>query len=167
MTGKTQHDSETLATGQQVITAVALIHHDFDGVTKVFMPRRAATKKFLPDVFELVGGHVDYGEDIVAALKREAFEEIGMRISVGDPFGCFTYTNEIKQSHSIEVLYFAEFLDPIDQIKLDPADHSEYAWVSEAELESIYTKNKGADDAEFGQIRRGFALLTGARLKVS
>lgn len=166
MTGKTQHDSETLAAGQQVITAVAFIHHDFDGVTKVFMPRRAATKKFLPGVFELIGGHVDYGEDLVTGLKREALEEIGMHISVGDPFGCFTYTNEIKQSHSIEVLYFAEFIDPIDQIKLDPADHSEYAWVSEAELESVYANNKGADDAEFQQIRRGFALLAGARLSV-
>lgn len=166
MTGKTQHDSETLATGQQVITAVAFIHHDFDGTPKVFMPRRAATKKFLPGVFELVGGHVDYGEDIVTGLKREALEEIGMRISVGDPFGCFTYTNEIKQSHSIEVIYFAEFIDPIEQIKLDPADHSEYVWVSEAELSSVYANNKGADDAEFQHIRRGFALLGGASLNV-
>jgi 8-oxo-dGTP pyrophosphatase MutT (NUDIX family) len=166
MSDKTQHDSETLATGQQVITAVAFIHHDFDGITKVFMPRRADTKKFLPGVFELVGGHIDYGEDVVTGLKREAFEEIGMRISVGDLFGCFTYTNEIKQSHSIEVLYFAEFIDPIEQVKLDAADHSEYAWVSEAELDSVYTNNKGADDLEFQQVRRGFALLAGASLNV-
>src|SRR5690242_17507064 len=114
------HDSETLADGQQVITACALIHHNFDGVKKVFMPKRAAIKKFLPDVFELPGGHIDYGEDIVVGLAREIKEELGMNVSIGDPFACFAYVNDIKRSHSIEVIYFAEFTDPIENITLDP-----------------------------------------------
>ncbi len=53
---KMAHDSETQAYGEQVITACAFIHHSFDGVTKVFLPKRAATKKFLPGVHELPGG---------------------------------------------------------------------------------------------------------------
>lgn len=110
---KTQHDSETLAEGKQVMTACAFIHRNFDGVEKVFLPKRAATKKFLPSVFEMPGGHIDYGEDIVAGLKREIQEEFGMETSIGDPFGCFTYTNDVKQSHSIEVIYFAEFTSPL------------------------------------------------------
>ena len=61
---KVEHDSETLAEGQQVITAVAFIHAKFDGVTKVFLPKRADTKKFLPGVFELLGGHIDFGEEL-------------------------------------------------------------------------------------------------------
>ncbi|MDX9914065.1 MAG: hypothetical protein RBS77_05815 [Candidatus Moranbacteria bacterium] len=56
------HDSETLAHGQQVITACAFIYHDFDGVTKVFLPKRAATKKFLPSVYELPGGILTMGK---------------------------------------------------------------------------------------------------------
>lgn len=158
---KTQHDSETLAEGQQVITACAFIHHNFDGVEKVFMPRRAATKKFLPDVFELPGGHIDFGEDMVEGLRREVNEEFGMHVMVGDPFGCFTYTNDIKRSHSIEVIYFAEFTDPIENIKLDLADHSEYVWVSRVELEKVYSDKKGADDIEYQMVRKGFALLEG------
>jgi ADP-ribose pyrophosphatase YjhB (NUDIX family) len=70
------HDSETLAVGQQVITACAFIHQQFDGVEKVFLPRRALTKKFLPGVFELPGGHIDFGEDIVVGLKREIMESL-------------------------------------------------------------------------------------------
>ena len=72
---KVLHDSEVLAEGQQVIVAAAFISHKFDGVTKVFLPKRAATKKFLPNVFELPGGHIDFGEDIETGLKREIFEE--------------------------------------------------------------------------------------------
>jgi 8-oxo-dGTP diphosphatase len=143
---KVSHDSETAAHGQQVITACAVIHHDFGGVQKVFMPKRAAAKKFLPNIFEIPGGHIDYGEDIVAGLKREIFEEFGMTISVGDPFASFTYTNPIKGSHSIEVIYFAEFTDPLKNIQLHPDDHSEYQWIAETEIDQIVDNNKGVDD---------------------
>lgn len=162
---KTAHDSEILADGQQVFTAVAFIHHEFDGVQKVFLPKRAATKKFLPDVFELPGGHIDFGEDIVAGLVREVNEEFGMSIAVGDPFAVFTYTNDIKRSHSIEVVYFAQFTDPITNIVLDPSDHSEYVWLAEDELSQAYTNQKGADDIEIQAIKKGFALLNGKRLE--
>src|SRR6266566_5216805 len=72
---KTSHDSETPAHGQQVITACVFIHHNFDGIEKLFWPKRADTKKFLPGVYELPGGHIDFGEDITAGLKREIQEE--------------------------------------------------------------------------------------------
>jgi 8-oxo-dGTP diphosphatase len=158
------HDSETLAEGQQVITACALIHHNFDGVEKVFLAKRAATKKFLPDVFEFPGGHIDYGEDMVEGLSREIQEELGMRVAIGDPFACFTYLNEIKRSHSIEVIYFGQFTDPIENIKINPEDHSEYIWIAKDELPNIFTDQKGADDTEFIHLKRGFELLESGSL---
>lgn len=158
------HDSETLAEGQQVITAVAFIHKQIDGAEKVFLPRRAATKKFLPNVFELPGGHIDYGEDLVSGLKREIGEEFGLQVNVGDPFAAFTYVNNIKGSHSVEIIYFAQFTSPILDIQLHPEDHSEYVWVSEIELPQIYTTEKGEDDIEFQMLRKGFGLLKGDNL---
>jgi 8-oxo-dGTP diphosphatase len=159
------HDSETAAHGQQVITACALLHHSFDGVTKIFMPKRADTKKFLPGVYELPGGHIDFSEDIVEGLKREIMEEFGMHIKVGDPFAAFTYTNEIKGSHSIEVTYFASFIDPIEQIKIHPEDHSGYVWLAEEDIESVYVNRElGGDDPEMQNVRKAFALLKGAPL---
>ncbi len=157
------HDSETPAVGQQVITACAFLHHSFNGVEKVFLPKRASTKKFLPDVFELPGGHIDFGEDIVTGLKRELTEEFGMHIAVGDPFAVFTYTNDVKGSHSIEVIYFAVFTDPLDTITINPEDHSEYRWFAENELEQATNDAKSSDDVEMLAIQKGFALLRGAR----
>ncbi|HSX17296.1 MAG TPA: NUDIX hydrolase [Patescibacteria group bacterium] len=155
------HDSETPAHGQQVITACAFIHHSVDGVEKLFMPKRAATKKFLPGVFELPGGHIDFGEDIVAGLKREIQEELHRDIAVGDPFAVFTYVNEIKGSHSIEVIYFAQFTTDIYQIELNPEDHSEYKWFTENELGELPA------DEETEAIKKGFALLRGESLQTS
>lgn len=163
---KVQHDSETAAEGQQVITACAFIWHEFDGVKKVFLPKRAATKKFLPDVFELPGGHIDFGEDIEAGLKREILEEFGMDITVGEPFASFTYTNEVKGSHSIEVVYFAQFTDPIEQIRLEPEDHSEYVWAAAEDLPVVYSGVKGLDDPEAVIVARGLELLGGAPLRM-
>ncbi len=65
---KVFHDSETPAKGQQVITACAFIHRKVDGVEKVFLPKRADTKKFLPGKYEIPDGHIDYGEDIQIGL---------------------------------------------------------------------------------------------------
>src|ERR1051326_8208950 len=96
---KISHDSEVAAHGQQVITACALIHYNFDGIVKVFLPKRADTKKFLPGVYEIPGGHIDFGENIVNGLKREILEELEIEIKVGDPFYVFDYTNEVKASH--------------------------------------------------------------------
>lgn len=160
---KISHDSEVPAHGKQVITACAFIHRQFDSIDKVFLPKRADTKKFLPGVYELPGGHIDYGEDIVEGLKREIKEEFGMEVSVSDPFAAFTYTNVIKGSHSVEVVYFASFVEPIESITVNPEDHSSYEWVPESDLERVSSQNKRGDDPEIQALRKGFALLRGER----
>jgi len=159
------NDSEVKAVGQQVITACAFIHQNIDGVQKIFLPKRAETKKFLPGVYELPGGHVDFGEDPIVGLKREIVEELGMEVEVGDVFSVFTYTNEIKGSHSIEVIYFAQFISNYSSIELHPEDHSAYGWFAENELINATTPRKGLDDDEFLAIKKGFSLLKGEQLK--
>ncbi len=156
---KISHDSETPAHGHQVITACAFIHDVIDGEIKVFLPKRADTKKFLPGVYELPGGHIDFGEDIVAGLKREVMEEMSMQIDVGDAFYAFTYTNPIKGSHSVEVDFFAKFIDPIENLKLNPEDHSEWRWMSEADISTL-----PASGQETTAILRGFAILKDDKL---
>lgn len=121
----------------------------------------------MPDIYEVPGGHVDYGEDIVEGLKREVREELGMTIDVGDPFAVFTYINEVKGSHSIEVIYFATFRDPLENIKIHPDDHSEFAWFSEQEFDSMIGEGKPADDQEVPFLKKGFALLKGEPLEFS
>lgn len=162
---KTAHDSEIAAHGQQVITACALIHRRINGVFHIFLAKRAATKKFLPGVYEIPGGHIDFGESIVDGLKREIFEEFEVDISVGDPFFAFDYTNEIKGSHSAEIIYFATLKSSPESIVLHPEDHESSIWISKDQLPTLYTENKGSDDIEFQAILRAFELLEGDSLR--
>jgi len=158
-------DSEAPASNQQAITACAFIHQEFDGTPKVFLPKRADSKKLFPGVFELPGGHIEFGEDPVSGLKRELDEELGADIAIGDPFYVFTYSNPVKGSHSIEVVYFAKFISRPEDIKLNPEDHSDYGWFAENELEKAASSNKSLDNLEFQAMFKGFALLKGRPLK--
>lgn len=159
MSKKISHDSEKPAHGQQVITSCAFIHEEIDGKEKLFLPRRAATKKFLPNVLELPGGHIDFGEELVGGLKREIKEEFGMEISVGDSFYAFTYVNDIKGSHSVEIIFFCKFVGDISKIMLHPEDHSEYIWMAEDEISNVINEGKGEDDPEVIAIMKGFDRL--------
>lgn len=155
-------DSATSAHGQQVITCVAFIHKLIDGKPHVMVARRAETKKFLPGMLELPGGHIDFGENLEDGLKREVDEELGITIHLGDPFAAFTYTNEVKGSHSVEIAYFATLDDENKEIELNPHDHSSIYWISSADIDFVIERN-GADDAELPIIRKGLALLEGAQ----
>jgi 8-oxo-dGTP diphosphatase len=160
------HDSETPTPGQQVFSVCGFIHQNFDGVEKLFLAKRAKTKKFLPDIYELPGGHVNFGEDMVTGLKREVLEELKVSIDVGDPFYVFTYANDIKKSHTIEVIYFAHFTSPLEFIQIDPEDHSEYKWITEREIDAIFTTaSKPIDDDEVLAIKKGFALIKSVSLR--
>lgn len=175
MTNKISHDSETPAHGQQVISVCAFIHNNFDGVNKVFLAKRATTKKFLPDKFEMPGGHVDFGEELIDGLAREVDEEFGMNISIGDPFGAFTYENYVKGSHTVEVIYFAKFIGSFDKIRIDPEDHSSYEWLSlddvvnrKSEITTgEYENHRLGGDPEYLMILRGFELLNSNNLRFS
>lgn len=160
------HDSEAMAKGQQVITACAFIHKKIDGVEKVFLSKRSETRKFLPGVFELPGGHIEFGEDIVKGLKREIHEELNMHVSIGDPFDVFTYSNPVKKSHSIQVTYFAVFTNSLDDIKVQEEEISDFGWFSEKEIaEKVICETKTAEDGEVKAIMKAFAVLRGIPLK--
>ena len=68
-------DSAVPTHGQQVITACAVIYRVQNGVTEILLAKRANTKKFLPNHYELPGGHIEYGEQIETGPARELKEE--------------------------------------------------------------------------------------------
>ena len=140
----------------QKITVCGLAYKVEDGVRKIFLAKRAETKKFLPGKFELVGGHVELEDrTLEEALKREVKEELGAEIVVEKIAGEFLYFNEVKNSQSIEVIYWMCFVDE-SQIKINPADHSEFVWVSESEMDTLI---EDKNDLEYIAIKKAFLEL--------
>lgn len=56
------------------IVCAAFMHRN-----QVLMVRRATHRKWHPNQWDLVGGHVDKGEQADDALVRECLEEVGLR----------------------------------------------------------------------------------------
>ena len=53
--------------------------HVFDSEGRLYLQRRPLWKDIQPGKWDTaVGGHVDYGEDVATALRREAREELGI-----------------------------------------------------------------------------------------
>lgn len=135
----------------QKVTACAFIHKD----GKLFVARRADTKKFLPGKYELPGGHIEFGETMEDGLRREIMEEFGFDVIIGEPFHAFTYTRDAGTVHSIEVDYFVTLADLNQEIKLNPEEHSQFHWISQEEVLNFFE----ADDEECHAIMKGFEVL--------
>lgn len=136
---------------QQLITTCAFIHRG----GKLLVAKRAESKKFLPGKFELIGGHTEFGETLQESLLREVKEEIHIDIVIGDPFYAFTYLAAAGKEHIVEIDFFATLQDPLQEMYLNPEDHSEFCWITEAEVDEIFPE----DDEELKAIKQGFALL--------
>src|ERR1043166_1358808 len=64
---------------QPVVGALIL-----DDIGRVFVHRRAYARELLPGCWDIVGGHVEQGEDLLEALGREVREETGWEV-FGEP----------------------------------------------------------------------------------
>lgn len=135
----------------QAITACAFLHKN----GKLFIAKRADTKKFLPGKYELVGGHIDFGETIEEGLKREIAEELKMDVIIENPYHAFTYISENGNKHSVEIDYFARMKNPEQEITPNPKDHSGYRWIGANEIDEYFEDG----DAEKIAVQKGFQLL--------
>jgi len=97
----------------------------FIGSGRVLMVRRAANKQHYPGHWDLVGGHVGADEPIVAALIREAHEEVGVTPVV------FRYLGFFKDGHYETTYHLYEVTDWSDgSPRLIGDEHTDLAWMA-------------------------------------
>lgn len=111
---------------------------------EILLQKRAASKKKHPNKWGLTAGHIDSGETIEQATKREVLEEIGIKIENFKQF--FVEKSEKTKINSDEENHFAyHFFIKVDyninDYTIQKEELSELKYITLEELEEI-VKNK-------------------------
>jgi len=69
--------------------------HLFNSKGELYLQKRPAWKDIQPNRWDTAcGGHVDFGEDIATALKREVREELGVSNYIPVPMGHYVFESK-------------------------------------------------------------------------
>ncbi len=82
------------------------------------------------DKYTLPGGHIEVGETMVGAVKREVKEEVGLDVDVVDFLliqEAIFATEFYKKKHFIFIDFYCKSRD--EQVKLDQKEIQDYVWV--------------------------------------
>lgn len=96
-------------------------------IDKKFLIIKRATHDTFPNLWELPGGGIEYGENPKSSIKREINEEVGLTVTVQYPLFANDFIENNK--HTIDISYLCEIPDELQQVQLS-SDHSDFAWVT-------------------------------------
>ncbi|WP_107772470.1 NUDIX domain-containing protein [Nocardioides sediminis] len=123
-----------------VAIAVAALVRD----GRVLMAHRSPERRWYPDCWDLVGGHVEPGESPVQAVVRECREEIGVRVLDPRPIP-MAFTDPGIDMHAFVVEHWEG-----EPVNAAPDEHDQLRWFGAAELSRL----KLADPASLTDIVR-------------
>ena len=92
---------------------------------KLLILKRASNDIHKPDVWEIPGGRLDYGEDPHNGVKRETREEAGIDIEVIHPLNIRHFTRDDGQI--ITMLIF--LCKPLEEDIKISEEHSDFEWI--------------------------------------
>ena len=119
-----------------IIGVGAVIVHD----GRALLVKRATEP--LKDEWSVPGGVLELGEKLRAGTAREAFEETGLHVEVGEVLDVFDSIfpdeNGRTQYHFVLIDYLCH---PISGTATAGSDVSEVKWVTEAELAKLHVRD--------------------------
>nr|MDT0661834.1 NUDIX domain-containing protein [Micromonospora sp. DSM 115978] len=130
---------------------------DDDG--RIFFQRRSPDRRLFPNAWDIVGGHLEPGETVDDALRREIQEETGWTLSVVlGPVGEYRYAGD-DGFDRLETDFLVRVDGDLARPRLEAGKHTEFRWLAEHEL-ALLDECRDVND---GLIRRiaedGFAAL--------
>lgn len=112
------------------VAAHGLIKKD----NKYLVTRRSLIDDYMPGLWDLPGGTIEFGEDIIKALKREVTEETSLKIKPGEIIFAYSYQSE-ENRHQFQLIYECEYIS--GEVRLDSNCHDQFQWISLPELKSL------------------------------
>jgi 8-oxo-dGTP diphosphatase len=141
--------AEAEAAGRRCVVGALVL----DELGRVFVHRRGPNRVWLPNGWDVLGGHVEAGESLLDALAREISEESGWHL-VGTPTLLFTADWESSEggtpNRRREFDFMVEVQGDLAHPRLERPLHTEYRWIGPDDV-GLLDQNEGRD---FGIVRQ-------------
>jgi len=108
------------------VAAAALVR---DGA--ILLGHRHPGRRYYPDCWDLVGGHVEPGETPVDAVRRECLEELGVLVEDPRPVR-LTFADPTVEMHAFVVTTWSG-----EPVNAAPDEHDEIRWFVAEELPGL------------------------------
>lgn len=109
--------------------------HDYIGVgvgvlilndeDEIFLARRGPKARNEKSTWEFPGGGVEYGETLSEAIKREIFEEFGIKIVLTSLLGAFDHI--LHNEHWVSITFIGRYISGTPKI-LEPEKCDSIGW---------------------------------------
>jgi 8-oxo-dGTP diphosphatase len=115
-----------------------------DPAGRVFVQRRSPDRTLFPNTWDIVGGHLEPGETTIEALRREITEETGWHLlEILAELPTVTYTGDDGLVR-VEEDFLVSVDGDLDSPCLEEGKHTEYRWVSAAEVPELFDPERSA-----------------------
>jgi 8-oxo-dGTP pyrophosphatase MutT (NUDIX family) len=127
------------------------------------MQRRTGSRRLFHDSWDLVGGHLDPGEPILAALAREITEETGWTLSrIVASLGVMEYTGDDGVARK-EVNFLVEVDGDLDHPMLEAGKHEQPRWITREQIGELLREHRPGEELVQGLLESAFEWLDAHR----
>lgn len=126
---------------------------------RVYVQRRSEERALFPGCWDIVGGHVEPGEDLMTALEREVLEETGWRLLNHGPVVEIVDWSADDGVVRREIDLLVSVAGDLRKPYLEPGKHSEGRWLARDELSVLLERRHPDDRWVHDTVERALRLL--------
>lgn len=140
------------AAGRRLVVGALIV----DASGRLFAQRRTPDRVLFPGSWDVVGGHDDDNEGVVATLQREVLEETGWEIAeIREVVAVLDWEVETGPRREIDVIVVVH--GDLQNPELEWDKHDAFRWVEEHEINEL--RVPGSDDFAINLLRTAFSIL--------
>ncbi|MDR0659357.1 MAG: NUDIX domain-containing protein [Prevotellaceae bacterium] len=133
-----------------------------DNKGRIFVQRRTPNRKLFPGCWDIVGGHVEVGETLEEALRREIQEETGwVLFEVGSLVKEFHWQAEENGvlKKKIEFDFIAKVNGDLNNPQVEQGKHDKYYWLTSGEVAMLQDERNPDDTFIYDVVKEAFRIL--------